>query len=91
MKQKEFITGDLYLAAAIKLLTNVEPAFKLEGKYAQFIFPASEDIYKAIAAYNSGISTNIFDYAHMLKRIKGEVFLRRSLSEPREGGKRHEQ
>ena len=77
MAQKEFITPDLYLSSAISILLNLQPTFKVENGRTLFCFPVSDDLYKAMTAYNNCIPLNAYEYAEKIKRMRGEMLMRR--------------
>ena len=77
MAQKEFITPDLYLSSAISILLNLQPTFKVENGRTLFCFLVSDDLYKAMTAYNNGIPLNAYEYAEKIKRMRGEMLMRR--------------
>ncbi len=77
MKEKEFVTPDLYLSSAISILLNLQPNFKVENGRTLFCFPASADLYKAMTAYNNGIPLSAYEYAEKIKRMRGEMLMRR--------------
>lgn len=79
MEQKEYQTADLYLASAICIILNTNPDYKVENGRTLFVFPISDDLYKAMNSYNSGISINVFEYAQMLKRLRAEMLMRRGM------------
>ena len=54
MEKKEFITPDFYLSSAISILLNLQPDFKVENGRTLFCFPATDDLYRAMTAYNNG-------------------------------------
>lgn len=78
MKQKEFITGDLWLAAALTILLKALPDFKVENGKTLFVFPGDEKTYRAISDYNGGVSISAYLYAETTKRLKVEMLSRRS-------------
>lgn len=78
MKQKEFISADLYLASAVSILLKTQPGFKVENGRTLFVFPLSDDLHKAMNAYNNGIKINAIEYAQALKRLRSEMLMRRS-------------
>lgn len=78
MKEKDFVTGDLYLSAAIVILLNTNPSFKTENDRVLFIFPINEDLYKAMNAYHNGIPVNAYEYAQTIKRLRAEMIMRRN-------------
>jgi len=72
-KQKEFITGDIWLASAISILLKIYPEFKVENSKTLFIFPANDDTYRAISEFNSGTAINADEYSQVVKRLKSVV------------------
>ncbi len=79
MKQKEFISADLYLASAISVLSGLQPTFKVENGRTLFVFPLSDDLYKAMNAYNNGGQINAIEYSQVLKRLRAEMLMRRGM------------
>lgn len=79
MKQKDFITADLYLASAISLLLNTLPSYRVDNGKTLFIFSPSNDLYQAMNEYNNGIALNALDYAQMVKRLRAEMLMRRGM------------
>jgi len=79
MKQNDFETGDLYLSSAICILLNIQPAFKVENGRTLFVFPIADDLYKAMNAYNNGVSLNAYEYSQMIKRLRAEMLMRRGM------------
>lgn len=77
MKEKEFITGDIWLASAISILLNTNPDFKVSNGKTLFIFPASDKTYNAISEYNGGCSLPAYQYAETIRRLKVEMLTRR--------------
>lgn len=77
MKQKDFETADLYLSSAICILLNTQPSFRVENGRTLFIFPISDELYKAMNAYNNGVLINAYEYSQMLKRLRSEMIMRR--------------
>ena len=77
MKLEQFITADLYLSSAISILLKHDPTFKVEGGRTLFCFPISDDLYKAMMAYNKGIPLNAYEYAEKIKRLRAEMIMRR--------------
>lgn len=86
-KEKEFVTGDLWLASAISLLLNLYPGFKVENNRTLFIFPGSADTYRAISDFNSGTAINAFLYSQTVKRLKVEMLTRRQQAEGANSGR----
>lgn len=77
MKEKMFITGDIWLASAISILLNTNPDFKVSNGKTLFIFPASDKTYEAISEYNGGCSLPAYEFAGTIKRLKVEMHTRR--------------
>ena len=77
MEEKSFKTSELYLAAIISILLNIEPSFEVVNGRTIFVYPASDDLYRAINLYNGGIEVNAYEYAEKLKRLRAEMIMRR--------------
>lgn len=81
MKQTEtkvFFSTDLYLSAALVLLLNAQPEFKLVNGKILFGFPVTDGLYRAMAEYNCGTPLNALEYAQAIKRLKAEMIMRRT-------------
>lgn len=77
MERKNFETADLYLASAISILLKTQPTFKADNDKILFVFEITDDLYKAMNAYNQGIPINAYDYAQTIKRLRAEMLIRR--------------
>lgn len=55
MNQKEFITGDLWLATALTVFLKTLPDFKVENNKTLFVFPGDDKTYRAISDFNGGV------------------------------------
>lgn len=77
MKRNDFTTTDLYLASAVSILLQIQPKFKVENNMVLFTFPVSDDLYRAMTAYNSGVSLNAFEFAQTIKKLRGEMYMAR--------------
>jgi len=75
---KYFETADLYLSAAICILLKIEPIFRVENGRTLFVFPISDDLYRAMSVFNAGIELNAIEYAQQIKRLRAEMLMRRS-------------
>lgn len=80
MKQKEFITADVYLSSAIAIFLNTQPNFRVENGRTLFVFPISNDLYEAMNAYNNGTPINICEYVETLKKMRAEMVMRRNMA-----------
>ena len=83
--QKEFVTADVYLSASLALQLNIEPSYRVKNKKTLTIFPASDELYKAMNEYNNGCLVNALEFVQMIKRIRAEMIMRRN-SEGQENG-----
>jgi len=77
LEQKEFVTPNLYLSAAIATLTGLYPSFKVKNGKTLFIFPANDVIYMAMSDYNNGALGNLYEHDEMIKRLRAEMIIRR--------------
>lgn len=77
MEQQAFETADLYLASAVCIINNIMPDFKVKNNKTLFIFPLSDDLYKAMNGYNNGVALNAYGFAQMIKRLRAEMLMRR--------------
>ena len=77
---KEFVSSDLYLSAAISLLLQTQPNFKVENGRTLFVFEVSDRLYKAMSDYNSGIAINALEFTQAIKRLRSEMLLRKGLA-----------
>lgn len=77
MKEKEFITGDIWLASALSLLLNTDPGYKITNGKTLFIFPANDQTYQAVTEYNGGCSLPAYEFAGTIKRLKVEMITRK--------------
>ncbi len=81
MKQQEFISADLYLSAAISVLLQIQPRYRVERGKTLFVFDVSTRLYEAMHDFNSGMPVNALEYATTLKRLKAEMLMRRNMSQ----------
>ena len=80
LKEKElFETQDLYLSSAITLFLKTAPGFRVENGRTLFVFSISDDLYKAMNAYNNGASLSAIEYAQTIKRLRAEMLMRRGM------------
>jgi hypothetical protein len=82
MKQIEtkiFFSPDLYLSAALIIILNSQPEFKLVNGKVLFGFPITDSLYRAMAEYNCGATLNALEYAQAIKRLRAEMLMRRSM------------
>lgn len=71
--------SDVYLVAAIILILNIQPELKVHNRRTLFCFPASDDLYKAMNAYNNGVEVNALEYSQQIKRLRAEMLMRRKM------------
>lgn len=77
MKQKDFITGDLWLATALTVFLKTLPDFKVQDGKTLFIFAGDEMTYRAISDFNGGVAAPLSLYSETAKRLKVEMLTRR--------------
>ena len=77
MQQKEFVTDNPYLAAAITEQLKIDPIPKVQGGWTHFSYPGSDDVYRAVNAFNSGLELNAFEYSQTIKRLRGIAITKR--------------
>ncbi len=77
-REREFQTPDIYLSAAITLLLNTEPSYKVLNGKTFFCFPATDELYRAMGLYHSGVALNAMEFSGVVKRLRGEAITRRS-------------
>ena len=74
---KHLETGSLYVAGFITATLGIEPEYIARHKFTYFLFPATDVVYQALTAFNSGEPVNAFLYAETIKRLRGEMLSRR--------------
>jgi hypothetical protein len=42
------------------------------------VFPLSDELYKAVNAYNGGVELNAYEFTQVIKRLRAEMFMRRN-------------
>jgi hypothetical protein len=80
---KEFLTHDVYLASGLVLLLAIVPRYQVQNGRTVFVFPASDDLYRALNDFNAGALLNAIEYSQVIKRLRGEMLSRRSLEASR--------
>ena len=78
MNKNEFVTADLYLAAAISILLKSPPTFKVEKGKTLFLFPTSDRLFKAMTDFHNGKQLNAYEYSLIIKRLRAEMLIRRN-------------
>lgn len=76
--EQQFETADLYLASAICILLNTQPQFRVVNNKTLFVFPVSDELYRAMNNYSGGMAINGYEFAQMIKRLRAEMLMRRS-------------
>lgn len=76
---ESFTTSDLYLGAAIKVMTKIMPETKNDGSgRVMFIFPSTPEVFSAISQYNAGGAIGAFEYSQQIKRFRSMILSTRS-------------
>ncbi len=78
MEKKEFSTSDVWLSAALTILLEIPPDFRLSSGKVFFVFPGTDKTFKAIRDYNGGTPINAFLYSETVKKLRVEMFNRRA-------------
>ena len=88
MNDKLFKTTDPYLSGAIEVITNnkIAASFEVIRGRTLAVFPQSDELYRAMNAFNSGASFPLIEYAEAVRRIKSEFITRKN-----QAGADHEQ
>ncbi len=89
MGVKNFSTADLYLASALTLFLGTPPQFEFSSGKILFLFEADDNLYRALDQYNAGVPLNAYLLSQTIKRLRGEMILRKNL-ETEQQGSRHE-
>lgn len=78
MHKNEFVTNDAYLYAALLILLQSQPSFKVEPSgRVSFTLPASDKLYKALQEYSEGVPLPAVDYAEMIKMVRAGMYSRK--------------
>ncbi len=72
--KKFFVSEDLYLAAGISLLMKLSPLFEMRGDRVVFTFEASDDLYRAVNAFNSGAPGDLCGYSRLVRSFRARVY-----------------
>ncbi|OPY65975.1 MAG: hypothetical protein A4E63_02723 [Syntrophorhabdus sp. PtaU1.Bin050] len=80
-RERMFQTPDVYLSAAVTMLLRTEPSYQVLNGKTFFCFPATDDLYRAMGLYNSGVEINAMEFSGVVKRLRGEAISRRSGSD----------
>lgn len=72
--EKVFTTLDAYLSGYLALKGFI-PKLINQGDKVVFSFDASDELYKAIAEYNSGAMVEAIRFALVVEDLKSQVFL----------------
>lgn len=77
-REREFQTPDIYLSAAITIILKTQPGYRVLNGKTFFCFPATDELYRAMGLYNSGVEINAMEFSGVVKRLRGEAINRRS-------------
>jgi hypothetical protein len=70
---KNFETTFLDLAATISIFTSIYPEFKIINSKVICSFPVNDEVYKAIARFNSNDLIPVFDFSQRLRKIRSQM------------------
>lgn len=71
-KQRNFTVTDLYLACYLQI-NGIPPEFQILHGRVIFSFPATDELYKLVNAYNSGATAPVLDYITVLKNLRAQM------------------
>lgn len=71
-KQKRFTVTDLYLACYLQINGILPELQSINGRVI-FTFPATDELYKLVNAYNTGAAVSVLDYITALKNLRGQM------------------
>lgn len=74
MKESEFITPNIYLAAAVVEQTEQYPQF-IQQRIISFSFPRTKEVMKTVADFNADVVfVRGFAFSEILKRLRSEMY-----------------
>lgn len=73
-----FETDDLYLTSAITTILKKPPGFKVINGRTIFIYPVSDELYKAISQYQSGVKLNAIELTLNIKKLRAEMLMKKN-------------
>jgi hypothetical protein len=74
--QKTFETLDIWLSAFLSL-HGVPPKLEVRNGKVIFSFPASDDLYRLMANYNSNVNVPVTDFVTAVKALRGQMLTMR--------------
>jgi len=80
-KEGRFQTRDLYLGAAVSLITGLNSNCELDDKgKVFFVFPEDESVWKAVMSYHAGAVCVVSEYVERVKALRSAMFAARGPS-----------
>lgn len=79
--EKVFELSCIYTSAAVSMILNEMPTYKVHNKRTLFCFHSSDALYKALNDFNNGIALNALEYSQMIRRLRAEMIMRRKMEE----------
>lgn len=71
---EEFVTRDLWCAAAVSLQLKVNPTLRNDNGVILFCFKSDDDLRSAINNYYSGGALSCAGYAEAVKSLKSQMY-----------------
>jgi hypothetical protein len=70
---REWTATDVFLASFLSCSLNVEPNFKFVRGRVVFVFSATDELYRAIAAFNSDEPIAALSFSETVKELRGRM------------------
>ena len=70
---KEWTCTDVFLAAFLVCSLNIDPNFKFIRQRVVFVFAASDDLYRATAAFNNDEPIAALTFTETVKDLRGRM------------------
>lgn len=80
MKMETFRIQDLY-TAAFCTLSGLAYSLEKKGSKVLFCFEPTPDLYKALQAFNEGISVDVAEFTREVKRLRAIMYEAREVCE----------
>ncbi len=71
--EKRFTITDLYLACFLQINGIFPDLQSLNGRVI-FTFPATDELYKLVNAFNTGAKASVLDYITALKDLRARMY-----------------
>jgi hypothetical protein len=76
--EREFVTADVYLIAIIQVLLQIQPTYRVHNGRTLGVFPVSDELYKCMNDFNSGVTVNALEFVAAIRKVRAELITRRN-------------